>query len=264
MSRTTTETSVWLDALQASSSRLNTAVANLPDEVLARPSFTGGWTIAQVLSHLGSAAEICTTLVKRGIAADATGPVAERLGPIWRRWDSLSGPDQREAWQQADARHLRLLGSLDEHQRETVRIPYFSGLLSVDAYAGYRLSEQSVHAWDIEVALDETATIPAPEVALLWQRLDLVATRFRDAETLARLAPTQIAVELAESRRILSLHLNAELHLYPCEAADPSSQLYGPAEAVLRMVYGRHHPVDDIRVTGSASLADLTALFPGY
>jgi hypothetical protein len=58
------------------------------------------------------------------------------------------------------------------------------GLLSIPAYAGYRLSEQSVHAWDIEVALDPAATIPAPEAELLWERLDLVASRFRDADVL--------------------------------------------------------------------------------
>jgi uncharacterized protein (TIGR03083 family) len=254
----------WLEALHSSSRRLRAVVDDLPDDVLSRPSFTGGWSIAQVLSHLGSAAEISTTVVERGIAGDTSGPTPEQLRPVWQRWDALSGPAQREAWQSADARHLRLLDSLDERQHESVQVPYFSGLLSVPVYAGYRLSEQSVHAWDVEVALDPAAQIPANEVALLWERLDMVATRFRDGDTLAKLQPAQVAVELTDPRRTLCLSLNAELHLYPCEPAEPSSVVSGPAEAVLRLVYGRNRPVDGVGVTGAVNLDDLRSLFPGY
>jgi hypothetical protein len=108
-----------------------------------------------------------------------------------------------------------------------VRVPYFAGLLSIPVYAGYRLSEQSVHGWDIAVALDPSATIPAAEVELLWQRLDRVATRFRDAETLARLKPGQVALELTDPRRTRCLDLGGELHIVPCEPGDPTATVLG-------------------------------------
>lgn len=260
----TTRLDPWLAALHGASQRLKDAVTDLSEQALARPSFADGWSIAQVLSHLGSAAEISATLLERGIAGDTVGPRREELLPVWQRWDALSAPAQREAWQQADARHLHLLDSLDSRQRESVRVPYFAGLLSVPVYAGYRLSEQSVHAWDIEVALDPTAAIPAPEVELLWERLDLVATRFRDADTLTRLGPGQLAVELMAPRRTLLLDLDAELHLYPCEAAQPAGTITGSAEAMLRLVYGRNRPQDGITATGMITLDDLRSLFPGY
>ncbi|MGC5022777.1 maleylpyruvate isomerase N-terminal domain-containing protein [Micromonospora sp. DT47] len=261
---TTARPETWLAALHSSSQRLNAAVSDLSEEALSQPSFDSGWSIAQVLSHLGSAAEICTALVERGIAGDTNGPRQEELKPVWQRWDALSGPAQREARRTADARHLRLLDSLDTNQRKSGRVPYFAGLLSVPAYAGYRLSEQSVHAWDIEVALDPAATIPSGEVQLLWERLDLVATRFRDADTLARLGARQLAVELTDQDRTMCLDLGAELHLYPCEPAEPTATLSGTAEAVLRLVYGRNRPDDGIRVSGAVTLDDLRSLFPGY
>jgi hypothetical protein len=172
--------------------------------------------------------------------------------------------EQRSAWQRADQHHLALLESLDAGRRGSPRVPYFSGRLDLASYLGYRLSEQSVHAWDVQVALDQAATIPAPEVTLLWERLDVVATRFRDAPTLCRLRPAQVEIRLTEPSRVVSLHLDAELHLYPCEAVEPTSVLSGSAEAVLRLVYGRYRPADDIQVTGALSLTDLTDLFPGY
>jgi Mycothiol maleylpyruvate isomerase N-terminal domain len=123
----------WLAALNASSERLIKTVRELPGEVLARPSFTGDWTIAQVLSHLGSAAEICTKLVRRGIEGDTTAPTAGDARPVWQRWDALSGHAQREAWLEADRLHRRLLDSLSPQQLESVHggVGYTFGELGV-------------------------------------------------------------------------------------------------------------------------------------
>jgi uncharacterized protein (TIGR03083 family) len=261
----TYDTDRWLEALHASSQRLNGLVSPLSEAELTRPSYAEGWSIAQVLSHLGSAAEISARLVDRGISGDLTGPVREELLPIWERWDALPPLEQRAAWREADTMHLSLLDSLDAAQRASVRVPYFAGQLSVPVYAGYRLSEQSVHGWDIAVALDPAATIPSEEVRLLWERLDLVATRFNDGDTLSRLAPAQLAVELTDEQRTLCLDLGVELHLYQKEPAAPVGTLNGTAEAVLRLVYGRNRPdADGVTVSGVATLNDLRSLFPGY
>lgn len=251
----------WLAALHASSRRLARVVTGLTDEELAAPSFARGWSIAQVLSHLGSAAEIGAILVQRGVDGDETAPGEQDTKPVWQRWDAMSAREQRDAWSEADARHIELLESADA---SSVRVPYFAGLLDVAVYAGYRLSEQSVHAWDIEVALDPAATIPAAEVKLLWQRLDRVATRFRDAETLARLKPGQVALELTDPRSTRCLDLGGELHVMPCEPGDPTATVSGSAEAVLRLVYGRNRAEDGLAATGAVTVEDLRALFPGY
>jgi uncharacterized protein (TIGR03083 family) len=261
----TTAEKKWLGALHASTERVDAQVAGLSKQDLTRPSFAKGWSIAQVLSHLGSGAEIGAMLVERGIRGQKNTPSREDVLPIWERWDARSPRDQRAAWRDATARHLELLDSLNDEQRTFMAVPYFAGLLSVPVYAGYRLSEQSVHGWDIAVALDPTATIPADELRLLWKRLDLVATRFRDPDTLTRLAPARLTVELTDEQRTLSLHLDGELHIYPINPADPVGTVAGSADAILRLVYGRHRPdLDDVKVTGPINLDDLRALFPGF
>jgi uncharacterized protein (TIGR03083 family) len=259
------DTDRWLQALHSSSARLDELVGELSEGQLSRPSFADEWSVAHVLSHLGSAAEICTMLVQRGIAGDMTGPVREELLAIWERWDTMPASDQREAWKAADARHLALLDSVDPAQRTDIKVPYSAGQLSLPVYAGYRLSEQAVHAWDISVSLDPAATIPTDEVDLLWERIDLVATRFRDGAILSRLSPAQVAVEMTDRRRKAFLYLGPELHIYPAEPADQTGTLTGTSEALLRLVYGRYRPgIDKLETSGGIHLDDLIALFPGF
>ncbi|MET7992111.1 maleylpyruvate isomerase family mycothiol-dependent enzyme [Amycolatopsis sp. NPDC005232] len=259
-----TSTQAWIAALDTSSERLRKTVIDLPTDTLDRPSFAGGWSISQVLSHLGSAAEICTKLVQRGIGGDTNGPSAEDVQPVWQRWNAMPSTTQREAWLEADRRHRDLLLSLDAQQLDSTRVPYFAGLLSVAEYAGYRLSEHVLHAWDIEVALDPSAGLPRGETDLLWQRLDLVVTRFRNADTLARLAPKELTVELTDRGRTHGLSVGTELHLSESAPALPDGTISGPADALLRLVYGRYRAQDDVTVRGQVTLADLQELFPGF
>ncbi|WP_127355730.1 maleylpyruvate isomerase family mycothiol-dependent enzyme [Actinacidiphila soli] len=254
----------WIGALHESSQRLGQAVAELPPDRLAGSSFAEGWNIGQVLSHLGSGAEICTTLVERGLKGDERGPVREELLPVWERWDAMSPVEQRAAWREADEDHLALLDSVDAGQRTSLRVPYFAGLLDLASYAGYRLSEQAVHAWDVMVALDERAVLAAPDVVLLWERIDLVATRFRNANALTRLAPQRVQVQLSDPQQTLLLDIDTELHLYPTPPTDPTALLTGPAESVLRLIYGRNRLQDPLTATGSITLDDLRTLFPGF
>lgn len=257
----TTRTTDWLAALDESSRRVAELVVGLGDEQLNAPSYAAGWSIAQVLSHLGSAAEIGTVLVRRGIGGDETAPTRQDTRPVWERWNAMPVFEQREQWVGVDARHRELLRTVSDHP---LRVPYFAGLLSVQEYAGYRLSEQSVHGWDIAVAMDPLATIAPIEVGLLWHRLDLVATRFCAPDVLARLSPGQIEVRTTSPPAVYCMNLGGELHLLPCEPAEPSATVRGSAEAVLRLVYGRSHATDDLRTEGAVTLDDVRALFPGY
>jgi len=257
----TAETADWLAAVDDSSRRLRNLVAGMGDAELGAPSYAAGWSVAQVLSHLGSAAEIGTGLLRRAVAGDASAPTSADTAPVWDRWNAMVPSAQRAQWVAADATHREALRTAAELP---VRVPYFAGLLSVREYAGYRLSEQSVHGWDVAVAVDPRAVIAPTEVGLLWQRLDLVATRFRAPDLLARLAPRQIELRTTSPDAVHCVTLGSELHLLACEPAEPSATVHGSAEAVLRLVYGRLRDVDDVTAEGTVTLGDLKALFPGY
>ncbi|OPX13216.1 maleylpyruvate isomerase family mycothiol-dependent enzyme [Mycobacterium sp. AT1] len=257
----TTGSANWLAAVDDSSHRLLALVADMGNAELAAPSYAAGWSVAQVLSHLGSAAEIGTVLLRRAVDGDASAPTPADTEPVWERWNAMAPMEQLAQWVDADATHRRALRAAAELP---VRVPYFAGLLTVQEYAGYRLSEQSVHGWDVAVAVDLRAAIAPTEVRLLWERLDLVATRFRAPDVLARLTPCQVELRTASPDGVYCLTLGAELHLLACEPAEPSTTVRGSAEAVLRLVYGRLRDVDDVTAEGALPLDDLQALFPGY
>lgn len=257
----TIETAGWLAAVDDSSRRLRDLAADMGDAELGAPSYAAGWSVAQVLSHLGSAAEIGTVLLRRAVDGDTSAPTPADTEPVWERWNALAPNEQRARWIDADATHreaLRVAAVLP------VLVPYFAGLLGVRDYAGYRLSEQSVHGWDVAVSVDPQATIVPTEVGLLWQRLDLVATRFRAPDVLARLAPGQIELRTTSPDGVHCLTLGSELHVLACEPAESSAVVRGSAEAMLRLVYGRLRDVDDVTAEGAVTLDDLQALFPGY
>jgi hypothetical protein len=255
---------MWVDALESSSRRLRTFVEGLDEQQLLSPSFDDDWSVAQVLSHLGSAAEICTTLLERGAAGGTEGPAREDVAPIWNRWDALEALEQRDAWYRSDANHLRLLRYLAAEGDETLGIPYFAGPLTLVEYMGYRLSEQSVRAWDARVSYDPTVNLPADELALLWDRLHLVASRFNDGATREWLAPQRIQVNLVDTGRPTSLIFGSGLWLLTQSTPAPTAAVIGTAEAVPRLVYGRNRPGDEIALSGAVTLDDLRSLFPGY
>ncbi|MFF7215111.1 maleylpyruvate isomerase N-terminal domain-containing protein [Streptomyces sp. NPDC008238] len=253
-----------LAAMHTVSRRLGDTVGSLTGDELLHPSFADGWSLAQVLVHLGTGAELCAAAVRRGLTGDLTRPSRDEIADVSEQWIPLRPAAQRDAWQEAEAGLLGLLDSLDAGVRASLTVPYFTGPVGFTDFTGYWLSEQSVHTWDVAVGLDGTATIPAPEVALLWDRIDMVASMSRDGDTLTRLGPRQIAVELTDPERLLCLALGSEVHILPCEGAEPAGTVSGPAEAVLRLVYGRNRPEDGVTARDGVTLDDLRALFPGY
>ena len=48
----------WRDALRTSAARLITVVTPLDESAIRGRSYDGDWTIAQVMSHLGSQSEV--------------------------------------------------------------------------------------------------------------------------------------------------------------------------------------------------------------
>lgn len=96
--------------------------------------------------------------------------------------------------------------------------------------------------------------------------LTLFAERFHDADVRARLAPRRIALRPTDGGPAQLLEIGAEgAALGPGDAPDAVT---GPAEALVRLVYGRLDPdqrLDD-RLTGAgdADPSDLRALFRGY
>src|SRR5689334_14418764 len=87
-------------ALRREHDSLAGLVSTLSPEQLTGPSGATEWTIADVLSHLGSGAEITLAGLRAG-SGEAEAPGPDFNQSVWDRWNALSPQDQATGWAQS-------------------------------------------------------------------------------------------------------------------------------------------------------------------
>src|SRR5208282_4296582 len=101
-----------IGALRHSHDRLQALVEPLDLDQLEQLSYASEWSIAQVLSHLGSQAEIFGLLLDAGLTGqDPPGP--EAFPPIWDVWNAKSPQAQASDALRADQVTVERFESLD-------------------------------------------------------------------------------------------------------------------------------------------------------
>jgi uncharacterized protein (TIGR03083 family) len=246
-------------AVRASHDRLAGIVAGLDGDALRAQSYDTEWSVADVLSHLGSGAEIFS----RSVDAGATGgdpPAPEEFKPIWEAWNARSPEDQAAHSVAANEALVTRVESLTPEQRAGFQVTMF-GRMPVDlaGVLGLRLSEHALHSWDIAVTLDPAARVAPDAVDLLVDRLPLmVGFTGKQAP-----APVAVAVTTAGPQRAFTLDTGG-VTLAATGADDvTAASLTLPAEALLRLVYGRLDDEQDLRASG-VTLRELQSVFPGF
>jgi uncharacterized protein (TIGR03083 family) len=247
-------------ALRTSVDRLAGLVAGLsPDQVTA-PAYPTEWSIAQVLSHLGSGAEIMALSFDAGLAG-TPAPVREANPPIWDRWNAKEPAVQIAEGIQSDQALVERFEALSEEQREQQHFGSFVGEVDAAGLARLRLNEHAVHTWDVAVALDPGATIGPEAVELVVDRLGGIA-RWAGKPIDRNLV---VGVTTADPKRSYTLTLGDAVTLAPGAPDSPDAELVLPAEAFIRLVYGRLDPdhTPPVAVSG-VNLDDLRRAFPGF
>jgi uncharacterized protein (TIGR03083 family) len=247
-----------LGALRASVGRLHELASGLDDSQLSDQSYCKDWSVAQVLSHLGSGAVIMRQGVQDA-AAGSTTPEGFNQS-VWDEWNAKAPRAQADDALVADAALLQTLESMDESDRAGLSFPLGPLSLGFDEVVGMRLNEHAFHTWDIAVSLDATTPLPADAAALVVDNLGLIA-RFSgrpDGEE------RTVAVRTTGPGRDIALVLSADgVALGPGDPGhEPALEL--PAEAFCRLVYGRLDPAHTPPFTGDPALvATLRQVFPG-
>src|ERR1700733_10611163 len=102
----------WIGTLRHSHDRLQALVEPLGQDQLEQRSYASEWSIAQVLSHLGSGAEIFGLFLAAGLTGQDP-PGREAFGPIWEVWNAKSPQAQAADALRADAVTLARFESMD-------------------------------------------------------------------------------------------------------------------------------------------------------
>ncbi len=268
-----TDPTRWIGELRSSHDVLVAVVADLLAEDLERPSMCRDWTVAQVLSHLGSGAVIGLASLDAGLRGEPL-PGDELAHDVWGRWNAMGVEEAATEFVGADAALVERFESLDDIAlvEARIRIAFLPEPIDIATSVSFRLGEHALHSWDVLASFDETAEVPESSAELLIDRLPTMVGligRYTPRDTRPADDVT-IAVTTTHPDRSFELELgeHAELRATSISrSAQGAGELTLPAGALLRLTAGRlrpDRPSGDLQPTGPLSLDDLRRAFPGY
>src|SRR5580698_10424405 len=159
-------------ALRQLHDELGSLVPTFTHDQLTGPSGASEWTVAQVLSHLGSGSEIAMASYRTALEG-APDPGPDFNQAVWDRWNAMSPEDQASGFLDSDANLVETLEALTPEQRENlqIKLSFLPQPLDLSTIAGMRLNEVALHGWDVRVAIDPTATLSDATAGVLAQQL---------------------------------------------------------------------------------------------
>jgi uncharacterized protein (TIGR03083 family) len=256
----------WIAALRNSHDRLVPMVDSLDAAQVRGPSYCSDWTIAQVMSHLGSGAEIALMMLP--VALGDSEPLdGGAFQPVWDSWNAKTPDDQVADGLAADEKHVQAIQQLSEADLAGISFSFIGMTLDAAGLIGLRLGEHALHSWDIAVMLDPAARVAPDAVALLADRVaEFIAPRLgkpQGEELRYRIITTDPGRDY-----LLTVADSVTMTGWPGddEAGHPVAVIAMPAEALLRLSYGRLDP-DHTPPGVAAEPADLERLrkvFPGF
>jgi uncharacterized protein (TIGR03083 family) len=245
-----------LDALRASSEHLREIVERLDAGQLEQPAYPAQWNIAEVLSHLGSGAVIFQQHLQCSLTGTAMQPDFSQS--VWDEWNAKASVTKATDALAADREFTNSLASVTDDDRR--RFSFEMGPIKED-FAGFialRLNEHALHTWDIEVAVDPAATLLADATDVVVDRLQLIV-RFTGKPSDER----RLSIRTNGPRRDFTLVLDPDTVLLEPTGPIGEPDVELPAEALIRLVYGRLDPGHTPVLHGTEHLDTLRHTFPG-
>jgi uncharacterized protein (TIGR03083 family) len=247
-----------LEALRSSTDRLRALIEPLSDGQLELSAYPAEWTIADVLSHLGSGAIITRRRLDDALAEQA---MPDDFAPaVWDEWNAKSPRAQADDALAADHSLIERLESLTADEQASFHVAMGPMTFDLSGFVALRLNEHAMHSWDIAVSLDPAAVIPADATALIVDSLELIA-RYTASPTGTTRTMT---IHTTVPDRVFEIDLGADTVTFTPAGGQGPADLTTSAEALTRLVYGRLDPMHTPAVLGDETLLEeLRRVFPG-
>ena len=261
----TTLASRTIAALRAEHDELARVAAALSPAQLTGSSGASEWTVADVLSHMGSGAEI-TLAGFRAALGTAPEPGPDFNQSVWDRWDATAPAEQAAGFVRTDAELVAALEELSPEQQEsvTVKMGFLPEPLPIAAFAGMRLSEVAQHSWDVRAGVDPAAALAAESATVLAEQyagnLSFLLGFIAKPDTVRE--PAVIAIDATPYAIVIDGQARIS-----ADAPAPTATFTGPLESAVRLLAGRLTPrytPAGVEVTGNITLDELRRVFPGF
>jgi uncharacterized protein (TIGR03083 family) len=252
----------WITALRNSHERLASVAKPLSPEQLRGPSYCTDWNVAQVLSHLGSGAEIALMGLP-GALGQAEPVDQSAFQAVWDVWNAKSPDDQAADALVADEKQVSSLEQLSEDELARISVQFFGMNLDAVGLIRLRLGEHAIHTWDVAVSGDPAATVSPDAVAMLIDNVpQFLAPRLGRVPDV----PFKIRIRTTGPDRDYLLVGADPVSMTDWPGNGVDSEVSMQAEALLRLAYGRldpaHTPAEV--VADPADLDRLRRMFPGF
>jgi uncharacterized protein (TIGR03083 family) len=246
-------------ALRSGNDSLAGLVSGYSDEQLAGSTGADEWDVSQVLSHLGSGAEIAMNGLQAALEGKPN-PGMEFNKTVWARYDGASRRERLTWFLAAE--------SLNEETRDSLKIDmgFLPAPVDVAVAASFRLGEFALHSWDVRVGTDPAATVAPEATPYLLPQMGMMAGFLGKPDALAGKTAV-VAVTTTDPGGEWTLHLGEKVSVSAGAPERPDGTLALPAEAWARLVTGRLKPPyipAGITTTGVADLELLRKVFPKF
>jgi uncharacterized protein (TIGR03083 family) len=246
-----------MEMLARSVRRLDDLVDSLDEAQYTQAAYPSEWSIAQVLSHLGSGALIQQRRLTCALAGEAMPEAYPQS--VWAEWDAKEPARQVVDGLVADAALLDELRSVPPLARPTLTVSLGPLSFGFEEFVGLRVNELVLHTWDVEVAVRPDAVLPADAAAFVIDNLSLVARFTAKPTTSTRV----ITIVTTDPMRAFTVDLSPEAATLTADESGAAADLSLPAEAFIRLVYGRLDRLHTPQHADHPELDDLRRVFPG-
>lgn len=255
-------------ALRAVHDELADRAGGFSDADIDGPSGAAEWTMAQLLSHIGSGAEIGLANLEASLS-QLPAPEGSFNQSVWDRWNAMSPREQADSAIATDERLVAAYESIDDDVRNSLRIQlgFLPEPIGLDLAVAFRLNESTLHGWDAAVVDNAAATLNPAAVPVLLDALAGPLSFLIGWIGKSTVTDQVIAVRTTHPERELALTVGSSVALAPNLPSTPDGTLSIPAEALLRLFAGRlgsDSAPDRILLTGGVEMPALRAVFPGF
>lgn len=149
-----------LQLLETQAAATRRIVESVPDAEFEKPSpGCPGWRVQDVVAHLTTGAEMFAWLARGTISGDQWMEVRQRR---LAENSALAPADLKRRYVESDASLLDTFRTLTPEQLQEKRSHPALGEVPVAQLVHMRISEATVHGWDIASAVDPNARLEAP------------------------------------------------------------------------------------------------------
>ena len=247
-----------LDALDTLAQRLQRVATSLDDDQVVASAYPEEWTIADTFSHLGSGAVIMQRRIEDAVAGAETSP--DFAQSVWDEWNDKAPRAQVIESVVANLAFNEAAAAIDDDVAARLEFSMGPMRLDLNGFLGLRVNEVAVHIWDVEVVADPSVTVDPVAVETLLGGLAMIAGFSGRARGVER----TLHVSTTDPAHAFAISLGSQGVAFGPAEPGHSVDVVLPAEALVRLVYGRLDPAHTPDVTGGDHLEELRAAFPGF